>query len=169
MNKIYNFFCKHRDIVIIYSLALLYFVIDIVSKSFILRSGNLLFKKEVIKNFFYLDLQKNTGAAFSFMEGGTIFFVIVAIITLYFIHKYLLKEKLNVLKILSYSLLIGGICGNLYDRIFYGYVIDFLSFKFGTYYFPVFNFADTFISIGAFLLVIDIAVGGLYEFRSKRK
>ena len=147
----------------------MYFVIDIVSKSFILRSGNLLFKKEVIKNFFYLDLQKNTGAAFSFMEGGTIFFVIVAIITLYFIHKYLLKEKLSVLKILSYSLLIGGICGNLYDRIFYGYVIDFLSFKFGTYYFPVFNFADTFISIGAFLLVIDIAVGGLYEFRGKRK
>ncbi len=169
MNKIYDFFCRNKDIVIIYFLALLYFVIDIVSKSFILRSGNLLFKKEVIKNFFYLDLQKNTGAAFSFMEGGTIFFVIVAIITLYFIHKYLLKEKLNILKILSYSLLIGGICGNLYDRILYGYVIDFLSFKFGNYYFPVFNFSDTFICIGAFLLVIDIAVGGFYEFRSKRK
>ena len=169
MNKIYNFLTKHKEKTIIYTFALLYFIIDIVSKSVILRSGNVLFKKEVIKDFFYLDLQKNTGAAFSILEGATIFFVVVGILALTFIHKYLLKEKLNTLKILSYSLLIGGIVGNLFDRIFYGYVVDFLSFKFGDYYFPVFNFADSFIVVGAIILGIDIIKDGIYEVRSKRK
>lgn len=169
MNKIYNFLIKYKEKTIVYTFALLYFIIDIVSKSVILRSGNVLFKKEVIKDFFYLDLQKNTGAAFSILEGATIFFVVVGILALIFIHKYLLKEKLNTLKILSYSLLIGGIVGNLFDRIFYGYVVDFLSFKFGDYYFPVFNFADSFIVVGAILIGIDIIKDGIYEVRSKRK
>jgi len=169
MNKIYKFLVKYKEKTTIYAFALLYFIIDIVSKSVILRSGNVLFKKEVIKDFFYLDLQKNTGAAFSILEGATIFFVVVGIFALIFIHKYLLKEKLNTLKILSYSLLIGGIVGNLFDRVLYGYVIDFLSFKFGDYYFPVFNFADTFIVVGAIILGIDIIKDGIYEVRSKRK
>lgn len=169
MNKIYNFLIKHKEKTIVYTFAILYFIIDIVSKSVILRSGNVLFKKEVIKDFFYLDLQKNTGAAFSILEGATIFFVVVGILALIFIHKYLLKEKLNTLKILSYSLLIGGIVGNLFDRIFYGYVVDFLSFKFGDYYFPVFNLADSFIVVGAILIGIDIIKDGIYEVRSKRK
>lgn len=169
MSKIYNFLIKHKEKTIVYTFALLYFIIDIVSKSIILRSGNVLFKKEVIKDFFYLDLQKNTGAAFSILEGATIFFVVVGIFALIFIHKYLLKEKLNTLKILSYSLLIGGIVGNLFDRIFFGYVVDFLSFKFGDYYFPVFNFADSFIVVGAIILGIDIIKDGIYEVRSKRK
>ena len=169
MNKIYNFLIKYKEKTVVYTFALLYFIIDIVSKSVILRSGNVLFKKEVIKDFFYLDLQKNTGAAFSILEGATIFFVVVGIFALIFIHKYLLKEKLNTLKILSYSLLIGGIVGNLFDRIFYGYVVDFLSFKFGDYYFPVFNLADSFIVVGAIILGIDIIKDGIYEVRSKRK
>ena len=169
MNKIYNFLIKHKEKTIVYTFALLYFIIDIVSKSIILRSGNVLFKKEVIKDFFYLDLQKNTGAAFSILEGATIFFVVVGILALIFIHKYLLKEKLNTLKILSYSLLIGGIVGNLFDRIFYGYVVDFLSFKFGDYFFPVFNLADSFIVMGAIILGIDIIKDGIYEVRGKRK
>ena len=169
MSKIYNFLIKYKEKTIVYTFALLYFIIDIVSKSIILRSGNVLFKKEVIKDFFYLDLQKNTGAAFSILEGATIFFVVVGILALIFIHRYLLKEKLNTLKILSYSLLIGGIVGNLFDRILYGYVVDFLSFKFGDYYFPVFNFADSFIVVGAIILGIDIIKDGIYEVRSKRK
>jgi len=169
MNKIYNFLIKYKEKTVVYTFALLYFIIDIVSKSVIIRSGDVLFKKEVIKDFFYLDLQKNTGAAFSILEGATIFFVVVGIFALIFIHKYLLKEKLNTLKILSYSLLIGGIVGNLFDRIFYGYVVDFLSFKFGDYYFPVFNLADSFIVVGAIILGIDIIKDGIYEVRSKRK
>lgn len=169
MEKIYNFLGRYKEQVIVYLLAGLFFICDLISKFIILKSGDLLFKKEIIKNFFYLDLQKNTGAAFSILEGAKMFFIILAFIVLFFIHKYLLKEKLNTLKIISYSMLVGGICGNLYDRIFYSYVVDFLSFKFGSYYFPVFNFADTFIVLGVIIMFIDIFVGGYNEVRSKRK
>ena len=64
-------------------------------------------------------------------------------------------------------MLIGGIIGNLFDRIVYGKVIDFLSFKFGTYSFPVFNLADTFICIGIFLLIVDFLRGDLNGNKSR--
>ena len=57
---------------------------------------------------------------------------------------------------LLFGLLFGGIIGNLIDRIFYGYVIDFLDFTIFGYDFPVFNFADICIVSGIFLLIIAI-------------
>ena len=53
-----------------------------------------------------------------------------------------------------YSLLLSGILGNLLDRIIHGYVIDYLSFNFGKYYFPIFNFADICIVISILLILI---------------
>ena len=64
---------------------------------------------------------------------------------------------------MSYSLMIGGILGNLFDRCFNGYVIDFLSFKFGSYYFPIFNFADVFIVVGGIILIINILMEDKHE------
>lgn len=169
MKKIYSFLLNNKKRLIILFFSIFYFIIDIVSKLIVIDSGNLLFKKEIIHDFFYIDLQKNTGAAFSILQNQRILFIVIGIIALTFFFYSIVKEDLNILKIISYSLLIGGIIGNLFDRIIYGYVIDFLSFKFGNYYFPVFNFADTFIVLGAIILGIDVLSGGFYEVRSKRK
>ena len=57
------------------------------------------------------------------------------------------------------SMLIGGILGNLFDRVFYGKVIDFLSFNIFGFMFPVFNLADTFICVGVGLLIIEFLRG----------
>ena len=67
------------------------------------------------------------------------------------------------------SLLIGGIVGNLFDRIFYKEVIDFLSFNIFGYMFPVFNLADTFICIGIFIIIIKLLKGEKNENSSTRK
>ena len=68
-----------------------------------------------------------------------------------------------------YGLLIGGIMGNLIDRIVYGSVIDYLDFNIFGYDFPIFNLADTLICISVFFLIIDIIKGEIYERnRSKR-
>ena len=73
-----------------------------------------------------------------------------------FIVYYLLKNKVYWVEKYSLLLIISGAVGNLIDRIMYGYVIDFLDFIIFGYDFPVFNIADSFITIGAIGLIISI-------------
>ena len=69
---------------------------------------------------------------------------------------YIAKNKVsNIWEILGYGLFLGGAFGNIVNRIINGYVTDFLDFRFGNYYFPIFNVADIGIVIGVFLLLID--------------
>lgn len=110
----------------------------------------------IIKNFFSLTYVENTGAAFSILESKRIFLIIIAICALYLIYKFLIKEKqLKTIETLIYSLLIGGIVGNLIDRIIYGYVIDYLEFIIFNHYMPIFNFADICIVIGTTLFLFE--------------
>lgn len=110
----------------------------------------------IIPNFFYLTLAKNTGAAFSLLENKIIFFIIIAFIVIYYIFKYSIKEDIDKLEQVSYILLIGGIIGNLIDRVIYGYVVDYLRFIIFSYNFPIFNLADICITIGTIFLIISI-------------
>lgn len=113
--------------------------------------------KEVIPNFFYLNHVENTGAAWSIMEGKQTFFIIISFIALIVFVYMLYKEKdKGLLNVSSYLLIIGGTIGNLIDRIRNGCVVDFLDFKIFGYDFPVFNLADTFLTIGVFLLIISL-------------
>lgn len=135
----------------VYFFSAVFFAIDLLSK-IIIMNININMPYKIINNFFYIDKVSNTGAAFSILSGETLLFIIIAIIALLYINKYLIS---NDEKTIHLSLLIGGIIGNLYDRVVYGEVIDFLSFKIGNYYFPIFNLADTFICIGVFLLIFE--------------
>ena len=141
----------------VYILAFLFFLLDRVSKIFVLNLDK--FPIKIINNFFYIEKEINKGAAFSILNGFIILFIIIAIFSLFYIHKYVFIEIKNKLDIVFVSLLIGGILGNLFDRIVYKGVIDFLSFKFGNYIFPVFNLADVFICIGIVFLIIKIFKG----------
>ena len=77
---------------------------------------------------------------------------LAALIFIYF--SFIHKKNLNKLEIVTYSLLVGGIIGNLIDRIVLGYVVDYLSFNIFGYMFPVFNLADIGIVISVFLIII---------------
>ena len=143
----------------IYMLSFMFFIIDLLSKVIILSINNL--PITVINNFFYINKEFNTGAAFSLLTGNNFIFIIIAIAVLIYIDKKIICDIKSKISNISISMLIGGIIGNLFDRIVYGKVIDFLSFKFGTYSFPVFNLADTFICVGIFLLIIEFLRGDL--------
>lgn len=136
-----------------YIIALCFFIIDLISKQIVVRLIPLYESIKVIKNFFYLTYTRNTGAAFSILEDARILLLIVTVIALFFINKFMNKEKLKGIDNVIYGIIIGGIFGNLFDRIVYGYVIDFLDFKIFGYNYPVFNLADTFIVVGALMLV----------------
>ena len=111
---------------------------------------------EVIRGFFRITYTCNDGAAFSILKGKRVFFIIMTIIVVFLIVYYLLKNKVYWVEKYSLLLIISGAVGNLIDRIMYGYVIDFLDFIIFGYDFPVFNIADSFITIGAIGLIISI-------------
>jgi signal peptidase II len=109
--------------------------------------------------FFNLTMAHNTGAAFSFLAGAggwqRWFFVGLASlisIGLFIWIKKLAKTKMEAM---SVSLILGGAIGNVIDRIYFGYVIDFLDVYYGSYHWPAFNIADSAIVIGAGLLIFD--------------
>ena len=153
----------------IYLLSLVVFIIDLISK--ILVQNLLILDKSyyLIPNFFYFRLTKNSGAAFSLFNNYRFILIILAIGVLIYICRYLVKNDLSKLESTSYVLLIGGILGNLFDRVFYGQVIDFIGFKIFSYYFPIFNIADIAIVIGALLLIIGLIRGGISGNKSRSK
>lgn len=110
---------------------------------------------DVIKNIFTITHVHNTGAAFSILSNNVPLLISISLIALVLIYYYILRNiKYTKLDITIYSLLIGGIIGNLIDRVIHGYVIDYLSVKIFNYNFPVFNLADIGIVISVFLLFI---------------
>lgn len=109
----------------------------------------------VIKDFFFLTYHENTGAAWGIFPGGRYFFIVLTAIISIAMAYYLFKTDNKYYKV-SLSLILGGAIGNLLDRIIKGRVVDFLDFHFGTYNFPTFNVADSFVVIGTFLLAYYI-------------
>lgn len=109
----------------------------------------------VIKNFFRITYLRNNGAAFSILSGNRIFLILITLIALLIIYIFLIKNKnINKIEAICYGTLMGGIIGNLIDRVRLGYVIDYLDFNIINYNYPVFNFADICIVVSAILLLI---------------
>jgi len=105
----------------------------------------------VIKDFFYLTYLENRGAAFGMLQNFRWMFIILTIAALVFMIWHLIRNKNTLLRV-SLTLLISGATGNFIDRLFRGFVVDFLDFYPFGYDFPIFNFADICINVGAFLL-----------------
>lgn len=113
----------------------------------------------IIEGFFSITNIYNTGAAFSILEGNTWLLIVLSFIILFILGTMGKEFKKNNRNAIAFGLLIGGIFGNLSDRLFLGMVRDFLKFKIFGYNFPVFNVADICIVIGVGLLIISIFKG----------
>ena len=124
----------------------------------------------VIPNFFNITLIGNTGAAFSILSSNTILLIVISIVVLNVLYFFFIKgKKLNNFEQLSFGLLIGGIIGNLIDRVLRMQVIDYLDFTFFGYNFPVFNLADIAIVVSMVLIAIQMIKGDKNEVSSKGK
>lgn len=137
-------------------LSLIVLVFDQILK-FIIRSKLVLNETiNVIANFFNITYVENDGAAWNILSGNKIFLILIALLVLFFIFYYFIfNKKLNKIEVIAYSLFIGGLLGNLWDRIFIGRVIDYLDFKIFGYNFPVFNLADICIVLGVLIIIIN--------------
>lgn len=153
--------------IIIYSI--IFFILDLISKVIVNDFLGLTESITVINNFFYITNVHNLGAAWSLFSGQRILLIVIGIAALFFIFRWINDFKNNNKNIWAFSLLISGLLGNLFDRIIYGYVRDFLDFRFGSYNYPVFNLADTFIFCGVIVLILAIIKGEENGSKSKRK
>ena len=135
-------------------ISLIVIIIDRILKVLVTNNFVLNVRNKIIDGFFYITNCHNEGAAFSLFSGNVLFLIFITLIVLFLIYRTINKENVNKIGILAYGLLLGGILGNLYDRIFYGYVIDYLDFRIFNFNFAIFNLADMAIVIGAILLIV---------------
>ena len=119
---------------------------------------------ELIKDFFYLTYAENSGAAWSILQGQTVFFIIAGVTaTVCFIVWYFKTSRS--LSQFAIVMIIAGTLGNLTDRLLMGDVRDFLNFFIFNYDFPIFNFADAFLTLGMIFMIVDIILEENYDSR----
>jgi signal peptidase II len=136
--------------------------LDQATKFIITSSLNLYDRIEVIKGFFQVIYVRNSGAIWGILSDHpnawvqkviTILSVAALVIVIY----YFLKLPSRCLsELISLSFIMGGAVGNIIDRLFQGYVVDFLDFYIKDLHWPTFNAADSFISIGVVILIFSI-------------
>lgn len=140
------------------ALALVLLAADQISKQYFEQNFEYLQRVNVLPVFDFI-LIYNQGAAFSMLADGAgwqrWFFMALGLAASAFILYLLRKHREQPLFCLALTLILAGAIGNVIDRTLYGHVIDFLLFYWNDAYFPAFNLADTFITIGAVLLVLD--------------
>ena len=140
----------------LYLISLSVFLLDILSKNFI--QNKMIYGEQVeITSFLSLVHFQNTGAAFSFLsdQGGwqRYFLIAISLLAVLYIPWLINQYKKNILIVIGLLLILGGAIGNLYDRISYGYVIDFIYLHFNEFYWPAFNVADSAISLGVLMFL----------------
>ena len=137
-------------------LTIIFFLVDFCSKLLVSNLIGVHDSIVVINKFFNISYFRNTGGAWSILSNHTWLLIVFSLLIIVFIIGYIRKNKVNKrLELIGYSMILGGSIGNLFDRIVYGYVIDFLDFNIFGYSFPIFNLADTFIVLGVFMLLFD--------------
>lgn len=152
-------------------LSVLVVVLDQLTKLWVISAFELYESVELVP-FLNLTYVQNKGAAFSFLSsaGGwqRWFFTGVSVIAIgvLFIWIKRLKPDEKLLAV-SMSLILGGAVGNLYDRLAYGYVIDFLDAYYQQWHWPVFNVADSAIVLGVTLMLVDMVLTAKKEQQTK--
>lgn len=120
----------------------------------------------VVPYLFNFKMTYNMGAAWGILAGKQVFLIVLTLVFLVIFIGYYVKEKQKTwLLNITFGFLIAGCLGNLYDRIVFGYVRDFIQFDFWKT-FPIFNFADVALCVGVVLFVIYLII---FSAKSKKK
>ncbi|MBC5635890.1 signal peptidase II [Ornithinibacillus sp. BX22] len=138
-----------------YILAVFVIAVDQFTKYLVVKNMELYEQISIIDGFFSLTSHRNSGAAWGILEGKMWFFYIVTIIVIIGIIYYLQKfGKESKLFGIALGLILGGAIGNFIDRLFHQEVVDFFDFVIFGYDFPIFNIADSALTIGVIFVII---------------
>jgi signal peptidase II len=145
-----------------FALSLFLFGMDRGTKALVVRRLPLYESVPVVKGFFHITHVANTGALFGLLAGiasplrGLVFITVPVLAIALILFFQIRSREGDLLTQLGLSLILGGALGNLYDRIRFGHVVDFLDFSVAGHHWPAFNIADSCICLGVFTLVLDL-------------
>ena len=150
-------------------LAVVVVILDQLTK-YIASASLVMYKPVAVMPMFNWTLMHNSGAAFSFLHdaGGwqrwffALIAIVVSVVIILWIKRLQQHEKWQAAAL---ALILGGAIGNVIDRIWLGYVVDFIDVYYGNSHWPAFNIADSAISIGVAMIIID----SIREYRAERK
>lgn len=142
---------KSKKLFVVLLSAFIVIFLDQSTKLIIKNSLNINQSIPIIKNIFHLTYITNTGSVFGILKGWQLPLIFFSVAVIGFIFYYIdkIKEKERTLQLFT-GLILGATAGNLIDRVVFGHVIDFLDFRI----WPVFNVADSFITISVIFLVV---------------
>lgn len=144
-----------RPVIPLFGISILIICLDQLTKIVIAKRIDYYDQIVVIEGFFNLRHDRNSGAAFSLMQGQRTLLIVATILAMLFIAYYYFQFRHSLWMRVGLGFILGGAIGNLIDRIRYGEVIDFLQFGIlPKYKWPTFNIADTAICIGASMIII---------------
>ena len=136
-----------------FSLSIFIVLIDQFTKYLMFYNKKLFINKDFL--LFKLDFVKNYGAAFNILSGSRLFLSLISIFfSILLIYLIFRKNTVNIFDLYAYSFILGGTIGNGIDRLYKGFVVDFISLNIIN--FPVFNIADISINIGFIFLLYNI-------------
>lgn len=146
-------------------------ILDQYTKNLAITNLQPLSYSEFLPGFLSFHYHENKGAAWGMLSDSRWVFmtassIAILFIIFYFLYMKIKKEKVPLLLSVSLSFFCGGGIGNMIDRVAYGYVVDFLKFEFID--FPIFNVADSFITIGAILIMIYIVSDFIHDLKKKK-
>lgn len=139
------------------ALSILILILDQISKFYISSALSLGQSIPVIRDIFHISLVYNTGCAFGLLKNQKIFFILLSAVVVFYILRDLFFNcrRYSLSRKAALGLIMGGAAGNLLDRLRLGYIIDFLDFR----VWPVFNLADSAITIGIIILGCSLLKG----------
>jgi len=145
----------------IYLISLIVFIIDQISKIFIVNMFSIGESIKVIPNILYITYINNSGAAWGILKDQVLLLIIISFLVILYIIKLINESNSLILNNkVAFGILLGGILGNFIDRMIYGHVIDFIDIYIFNYDFPIFNISDSAIVIGMFIIIYDMIVKG---------
>lgn len=151
-------------------MAIFFVVFDQIIKLFINNTFSYGEHAVIISDFLRITKIHNVGAAWSIFSGGRYLLIIIAICAFGILLTYEKCFKYKERTIWGFALIYGGLIGNLIDRFFLGYVVDYLELIFWDYHFPIFNLADICLVLGFGLLMLALVKGeDVYEIRKQSK
>lgn len=156
---------KYKSIILI----ILIFMLDLISKLIVTSKLKLYGSKTIINNFFNITYTKNRGAAFGLLSGNQLLIILISLVILVYLVYEIRNKKNLIITDLGLSMIIGGLLSNLSDRLFLGYVRDFLDFKIFNYNFAIFNVGDIAIVVGCLVYLIGIIMEEKSETSSRKR